>query len=129
MDTMTRRSLGLLLITAGACLLGAPILARLGAQELPPNRRDLKVQARDFRFSPGVLEVTQDDIVKLTVSSADVAYGFTIDEYRVSKRIPAGGANSFEFRADRAGEFPFYSNMTNDPCHEKMRGQFVVRTR
>ena len=39
----------------------------------------------------GRLDVMQDDLVKLTVESADVAYSFTIDEYRLSRRIPAGG--------------------------------------
>ena len=45
----------------------------------------------------------QDDLIKLTVQSADVAYGFTIDDYRLSKRVPAGGSTIIEFRADRAG--------------------------
>ena len=59
--------------------------------------------------------MTQDDLVKLTVKSEDVAYGFTIDQFRVSKRVPAGGSVTFEFRVDTAGHFPFYSNMTSDP--------------
>ena len=49
-----------------------------------------------------------------------MAYGFTIDQYRVSKRIPAGGSVTFEFRADKdPGTFPFYSNMTSDPRHAR----------
>jgi heme/copper-type cytochrome/quinol oxidase subunit 2 len=124
---MTRRSLGYLLLTAGAWLLAAPLLSRLMAQEQPPTRRDLKVQASDFRFSPERLEVTQNDLVRVTVTSGDVAYSFTIDEYRVSKRVPAGESIAFEFRADRSGTFAFYSNMTSDPRHQKMRGQLVVR--
>jgi heme/copper-type cytochrome/quinol oxidase subunit 2 len=87
------------------------------------------VRASDFRFAPDKIEVSQDDIVKLTVSSTDTAYSFTIDEYRVSKRVPAGGSVTFEFRADRPGAFPFYSNMTSDARHQKMRGQLVVRPR
>ena len=39
----------------------------------------------------------------MTVQSEDVVYGFTIDAYRLSKRVPAGGSVSFEFLADREG--------------------------
>jgi heme/copper-type cytochrome/quinol oxidase subunit 2 len=125
---MTRRFLGLMLIT-GAGLMLVPAVARLFAQEQPPTRREFSVRASEFRFTPETIEVTQNEIVKLTVSSTDTAYSFTIDEYRVSKRVPAGGSVTFEFRADRPGSFPFYSDMTSDPRHQKMRGQLIVRTR
>jgi heme/copper-type cytochrome/quinol oxidase subunit 2 len=128
--TPTRRSIGLLLISAGACLVAAPLLGRLGAQEQTPNRREFSLRAKDFRFTPDRLEVTQNDLVKLTITSEDLAYGFTIDEYRVSKRIPAGGSVTFEFRVDGApGTFFFYSNMTSDARHSQMRGQLIVRGR
>jgi heme/copper-type cytochrome/quinol oxidase subunit 2 len=123
---MTRRFLGLVLLS-GACLVVAPALVRLVAQEKPPTRREFTVLAKEYRFAPEKIEVTQDDIVRLVVKSDDVAYSLTIDDYRVSKRIPAGGTVTFEFRADRPGSFVFYSNMTSDPRHRQMRGQLVVR--
>jgi heme/copper-type cytochrome/quinol oxidase subunit 2 len=140
---LTRRTLGFMLIGTGAWLLASPAVTRLfahpstgsglaaapRAQEQPPNRREFTVVARDYRFSPSRLEVAQDDLVKLTVQSADVAYSLTIDEYRVSKRVPAGGSTSLEFRADRAGTFAFYSNMTSDSRHSQARGELVVRPR
>lgn len=125
---LTRRTIGLMLIGAGACLLAGPGVLRLLAQEQTPNRRELTITARDFHFSPNRLEVNQNDLVKLTVRSEDVAYSLNIDEYRLSRRIPAMGSTTVEFRADRAGTFPFYSNMTNDPRHADMRGELVVRT-
>jgi cytochrome c oxidase subunit 2 len=126
---LTRRTAAVMLIGAGACLLAGPVLVRLFAQEQVPNRRDITITARDFRFSPERLEVTQDDLVKLTVQSADVTYSITIDEYRLSRRVPAGGATTIEFRADRAGTFTFYSNLTSDARHAQMRGELVVRPR
>ena len=132
---LTRRNVSLMLIGAGACLLAGPAVSRLraspaaGGQEQAPNRREFTVRASEYRFSPDRLEVTQDDLVKLTVQSGDVAYSFTIDEYRLARRVPAGGSTTIEFRADRAGTFPFYSNMTNDGRHASMRGELVVRGR
>src|SRR5687767_12724545 len=135
--TMSRRTIGALLIGTGACLLAGPAVLRAFAHPSPspagqdqaPNRREFTVNARDFRFSPSRLEVTQDDLVKVTVQSGDVAYSLTIDEYRVSKRVPAGGSTTLEFRADRAGTFPYYSNLTSDSRHAQMRGELVVRAR
>jgi heme/copper-type cytochrome/quinol oxidase subunit 2 len=114
------------------CALGAAAITLLPtafAQDRPPERRDLTITAKDFRFSPSRIEVSRDDLVRLTVKSEDVAYGFTIDDYRVSKRVPAGGSVVLELRADREGTFPFYSNMTSDSRHQRMRGELVVRPR
>jgi heme/copper-type cytochrome/quinol oxidase subunit 2 len=128
---VTRRTLGFAALagTVGAtCLIAGPFVIRLLAagQDQAPNRREFTITARDYRFSPSRLEVTQDDLVKLTVQSQDVAYSLTIDAYRVSRRIPAGGATTLEFRADRPGTFAFYSDLTSDARHTKMRGELVV---
>lgn len=104
-------------------------LAMPQAQEAAPNRREFALVARDYRFSPARIEVAQDDLVKLTIQSADVAYSLTIDAYRVSRRIPAGGSTTLEFRADRPGTFPFYSDLTSDARHAQMRGELIVRAR
>ena len=101
----------------------------LRAQEQAPERRDITITAKDFRFTPSRVEVSRDDLLRLTVKSEDVSYGFTIDAYRIAKRVPAGGSVVLELRADREGTFAFYSNMTNDNRHAQMRGELVVRKR
>jgi cytochrome c oxidase subunit 2 len=130
---LTRRTIGFLIMGTGAWVLVGPAVVRLfahsAAAQEAPNRRELTIVARDFQFSPARLEVMQDDLVKFTVRSEDVAYSLTIDEYRVSKRVPAGGSTTFEFRTDRVGTFPFYSNLTSDARHRQARGQLVVRAR
>jgi len=122
-----------MLVGTGIYLSAGPfvrrVLAAPAAQDQAPTRREFTVTARDYSFSPNRVEVQQDDLIKLTVQSADNAYGFTIDDYRVSKRVPAGGSTVVEFRADRAGTFAFYSNLSNDTRHSKMSGQLIVRPR
>jgi heme/copper-type cytochrome/quinol oxidase subunit 2 len=125
---ITRRVAGVALIGAGAALLLGPAVARLFAQDAP-NRREFTIVARDFSFSPDRIEVSQDDLVRLTVRSEDVAYSVTIDEYRIARRVPPGGTTTFEFRTDRPGTFPFYSNLTSDARHKEARGELVVRPR
>src|SRR5262245_57485726 len=126
---MMPRSIGLFLLIAGASLVAVPARARLGAQEQAPKLVPVAIKAQDFKFIPDRVEVTQDDLVRMTVTSADVAYGFTIDQFRISKRVPAGGSVTFEFRADKAGTAEYYSNMTSDPRHSGMRGQLIVRAK
>ena len=126
---ITRRSLGLMLLGAGGILLAWSTVARLLAQDQAPNRREFTIVAKDFRYSPTRVEVMQDDLVKLTVRSEDIAHSFTIDEYRIVKRVPAGGSTTFEFQADRPGTFPFYCTLTSDPGHKMMHGDLVVRAK
>src|SRR5688500_11877043 len=127
--TLTRRKVGLLLLGAGALLTARPFGVRLLGQDQAPNRPEFTLVAREFRYSPDRIEVTQDDLVKLTITSEDVAYSFAIDEYRIVRRVPAGASTTFEFRADRAGTFRFYSNLTSESGHREMQGQLIVRAR
>ncbi len=126
---MTRRRLGLLLLNAGAFLMARPLVRRLTAQEQVPNRPEFTLVGRNYRYSPDRLDVTQNDLVKLTIRSEDLAYSFTIDEYRIVRRVPAGGSTTFEFHADRPGTFRFYSNLTSDSAHAEMQGRLVVSPR
>jgi len=138
---LKRRTL-VLLLGSGVCLInlfaGLSLAPRLrilneafsaAAQEQAPNRREIALTARNYRFSPSRIEVRQDDLVTLTIQSEDVAYSLTIDEYRVSRRVPAGGMTTLQFRADRAGTFTFYSNLTSDARHAQMKGELIVRAR
>jgi len=126
---VTRRTAGLGLLGAGAALLATPFVVRLFGQDQAPNRPEFTIVAKDFRYSPDRIEVTQDDLVRLTIRSEDIAHSFAIDEYRIVKRVPAGGSTTVEFRADRAGTFRFYCNLTDQPGHAQMRGELVVRAK
>ena len=125
--TLTRRRAALWVLTGGALLLARPLIRRLAGQERAPNRREITLAARNYRFAPDRIEVTQGDLVRLVIRSEDNAYSFAIDEYRIVRRVPPGGTTAFEFRADRPGTFRFYSNLTNDSGHAEMEGQLVVR--
>ena len=124
---ITRRTAALLLVGTGTALLATPFVVRLLAQDQAPNRPEFTIVAKDFHYSPERIEVTQDDLVKLTVRSDDLAHSFAIDEYRIIKRFPAGGSTTFEFRADRAGTFRFYCTLTTESGHSQMHGELVVR--
>ena len=94
------------------------------------NRRDITVTGRKYSYRAGdsdVIRVQKDDLVRITFSAEDIPHSFTIDEYRISKRAEPGKPVSFEFRADRAGEFTIYCNLTIDErCARDMKGRLIV---
>jgi heme/copper-type cytochrome/quinol oxidase subunit 2 len=102
-----------------------PIIA--GAQEQAPNRREFTIVAKDHIFTPNKLDVTQDDLVRITLKSEDRPSSFAIDAYRIVKRAAGGVSTTFEFRADQAGTFTFYCNLTTDEGCKEMRGTLVVK--
>ena len=129
MAKLTRRSVGFALTCTGVCFIAGPLAIAIPGQEQAPNRPEFTIVAKDFHFAPDRIEVTRDDVVKLTVRSEDVAHSFSIDEYRIVKRVPGKTSITFEFRADQAGTFPFYCNLTTDPGCKEMRGIMTVRAK
>ena len=103
----------------------APAVA--AAQEQAPNRREFTIVAKDHVFTPNKLDVSQDDLVKITLKSEDRPTSFAIDAYRIVKRAGGGLSTTFEFRADQAGTFTFYCNLTRDAGCKDMKGTLVVK--
>lgn len=97
------------------------------AQEPAQNRREFVIVAKDHIFTPNKLDVSQDDLVKITLRSEDVPVSFAIDAYRIIKRVPGHSSITFEFRADQPGTFTFYCNLTTDPACKDMHGTLGVR--
>jgi len=120
---LVRRSLAALLLV----LLGCVCAGDAGlAQEPPQGPRDITLTARRFEYSQGRIDVTQDDVIRITLVAEDIPHSFILDAYRIAKRAAPGTPVTFEFRADRAGSFPFYCNLTIDDGCRKMRGELVV---
>jgi heme/copper-type cytochrome/quinol oxidase subunit 2 len=111
-----------------ALVLGCAVFGFLARAQESGERR-FTVSARKYAFTPGRLEVQQDDLVRVTLSTDDIPHSFTIDKYRIAKRVEAGKPIVFEFRADQAGRFPIYCNLAADDGCRKMIGELVVAAR
>jgi heme/copper-type cytochrome/quinol oxidase subunit 2 len=128
---VTRRrlcsSLGLL---AGSVWLAAAVAADPAPVPLQePVRRDVTITASQSAYSPSRVEVGLGDIVQITLVAETAPRSFAIDAYRISKRATPGQPVTFEFRADRAGTFVYYCDITNDADCRKMTGELVVTAR
>ena len=123
---LARRSLAPLLFgLLGLCCAGDTGLA----QEPPQGPREITLTAHRYEFSQTRIDVTQDEVIRVTLVAEDIPHSFTLDEYRIAKRAAPGRPVTFEFRTDRAGTFPFYCNLTIDDGCRAMRGEFVVTPR
>jgi heme/copper-type cytochrome/quinol oxidase subunit 2 len=116
-------------LAAGLGLAAGLALPRADAQvvrEEAPDRREVAVAFDGFAFDPPRLEVPQGAVVTLKVTGDALTHSFTIDEYRIARRVVAGATTTFEFRADTAGSFAFYCSLTADERHGTERGTLVV---
>ena len=107
-------------------LLIAGVLVAWAAQEPAQPLRAFSITASKYRFDPPRIEVDQNDLVKITLKSADIAHSFTVDDYRIAKRAGPGQTVTFEFRADQPGTFRYYCNLKQDDRCKEMQGQLVV---
>jgi heme/copper-type cytochrome/quinol oxidase subunit 2 len=102
-------------------------VAALAAQEQGPTSRPIRISASRYAFDPPRIEVNQDDLVQIEMRTSDIAHSWTVDAYRIAKRAAPGHPVTFEFRADKAGTFPYYCNLQIEDGCRKMRGELVVR--
>ena len=109
------------------CVLVA--VASATAQDQGPTAKPFTVTLHRYTFDPARIEVNQDDLVKIELHSEDIAHSLTIDDYRIAKRVNPDQPVTFEFRADRAGTFPFYCNLQIEDGCRQMRGQLIVKPR
>lgn len=117
-------------VLPAACLaLGLVSLRGDDAARAQESTQSFTVSARKYAFVPPRIEVRQDDLVKITLTTDDIPHSFTIDGYRIAKRVNPGQTVVFEFRADEAGRFPVYCNLTIDEGCKAMRGELIVRPR
>jgi heme/copper-type cytochrome/quinol oxidase subunit 2 len=124
--------LGLATLCVTLAVIAAPLPAQTvghsaAVQIQGPTERPFSVTARRYAFLPARIEVFEGDLVKIELRTEDIAHSLTIDDYRIAKRVGPGQPVTFEFRAERAGTFPFYCDLQNEAGCRKMRGELVVK--
>jgi cytochrome c oxidase subunit II len=117
----------LVFATLAASVAGLVSVSALASSQDPPGQvREFTIAGNHYAFSPGTIQVNKNDLVKITFTAVDIPHSFTIDAYRIAKRANAGQTVTFQFRADRAGTFTFYCNLSIDPKCKEMKGKLTV---
>ncbi len=88
--------------------------------------KDINLESYKYGFSPDPIVVKKDDIVRLTVTTRDVAHGVYIKEYGIKLAVKKGEVKKVEFLADKVGTFNVICSVYCGAGHSKMRGKLIV---
>lgn len=88
---------------------------------------EIDMTAKQFEFEPSTITVNKGDTVKLTITSLDVAHGFSLSEFNIDERIEPGQPTKIEFVADKTGTFPFECSIFCGSGHGHMEGTLIVQ--
>lgn len=111
-----------LALTFSACVTGSGI-----PQPLAPVRT-VNVSAWSWGYEPAFLRVTSSQVIRLNLTSLDVAHSLTCESLGIDQRIPERGAEPvvLEFHAPEPGEYEFHSTTASGPGVSHMRLKLVV---
>jgi heme/copper-type cytochrome/quinol oxidase subunit 2 len=93
---------------------------------LSTGEREIRVLAREYTYTPGVLRVSQGQRVTLVLEAEDVTHGLYLDGYGVDLVAAPGRASRETFVADRPGKFRLRCSKVCGTLHPFMLGEFIV---
>lgn len=113
-------------------LLVVPVLVSvwllLPAQPQAATTHDISIEASQYEFVPGRIEVAQGDEVIITLTAADVVHGLYLDGYGIQQRVEPGVSQQIRFTADQPGKFRYRCLVSCGSLHPFMLGELVVNS-
>ena len=88
--------------------------------------KTFNVEAFQFGYEPSEIRVKQGDVVRIHLTTRDVAHSFSIKQFQFSIPTSPGVPGDGEFIADTAGAFPWRCNIPCGAGHREMGGTLVV---
>jgi cytochrome c oxidase subunit 2 len=111
-------------------LLLVPVLASvwlmLPVPPQPATTHHLSIEASQYEFTPGRIEVAQGDEVIITLTASDVVHGLYLDGYGIAQRVEPGISQQIRFTADQPGKFRYRCLVSCGTLHPFMLGELVV---
>jgi heme/copper-type cytochrome/quinol oxidase subunit 2 len=93
---------------------------------LSAGKREIRILAKQYAYTPGVIRVTRGDRVTLVLEAEDVTHGLYLDGYDVDLVAVPGRASRATFVADRPGKFRLRCSKVCGTLHPFMLGELVV---
>lgn len=119
---MRSRAILLLLLLTGLVVAFAPLPAHIST----PINRSFRVEASQFAYQPGEINVNPGDRVTIELVSTGVVHGLYVDGYGLSVKADPGQTATLTFVADKAGAFRLRCNVTCGAMHPFMIGKLNV---
>ena len=101
---------------------------KIGTAPADAPVKEVEVSAKKYEFNPATIEVPAKTLVRLHLKATDREHGFELKSVKDScvKFDPKTPA-TFEFYADKAGEYEFSCCKRCGLGHGKMKGKLVVK--
>jgi cytochrome c oxidase subunit 2 len=112
------------LLLAGVAACGLAAATRLVLAQTP--ERVIKIVAKKFDFTPGVIHLKKNVPVTLEFTTLDVVMGFSLPDFAIRTDILPGATARLRFTPDKVGEFPFHCDVFCGSGHESMTGSVIV---
>ncbi len=116
-----------LFILSLSCFSCAPAVDLVLSGKIENGTRVIEVKASQFKFAPDPIVVKLGEKVKLVVTSADVAHGLAIEEFKVNLVIPAQETKTVEFVVDQEGAFRVFCSVYCGSGHTHMQAKLIVQ--
>ena len=95
------------------------------------GKREIRVTAERFSFSPSRIEIDPGEEVEIRIKSDDTSHGFRIVGTETNVTIPKRGKGDIvvPIKFDKPGRYVFECSRMCGAGHNFMRGELVVRER
>lgn len=100
--------------------------APLPVQSIAPAEREFRIEASQYAYNPGEINVNPGDKVTIKLVATDVVHGLYVDGYGISVKADPGQTATLTFVADKPGSFRLRCNVTCGEMHPFMIGKLHV---
>ncbi len=95
-----------------AGVIQAPEVTSENVDVAETGAKEFTIEGANFNFSVKEIKVNQGDTVQITFKNKDGFHDWVIDEFAAkTKQLTAGGEETVEFVADKAGTFEYYCSV------------------
>lgn len=115
----------LLLILASLGVACAPV-KKSSASIAPPVVREVKVDARQFGFTPTEIRLNAGERIRLLVTSSDVDHRLTISGLSPERETVQGRLQTIEMTAWPPGTYEFVCHSACGLGHYLMKGKIII---
>jgi cytochrome c oxidase subunit 2 len=115
-----RRLLGLALLVCAGIVGGAVHVAAQPAEQV------IRIVAKKFDYTPNEIRLKKGVPVVLELTTADVAMGFSVPDFKTRADILPGRVTRVRLVPDKTGTFAFFCDIFCGSGHEEMTGTIVV---
>jgi len=90
------------------------------------SREIIKITARRFAYTPGVLRLKRGQPVILELTSVDALHGFNVPQLGARADLVPGQVTRVTLTPDRTGTFVFSCDIFCGTGHDEMMGEIIV---